>query len=293
MGGGASQPTGSDAFPWYVNQGHEYLLGLSRSATGTAWYIAAHHPFSKGVDQEASANKNQPLQLVNPKNSMLGSGNTIATYTSVFEMFKDKVADTNLTSLWTTILADTLTGDPMSDDYAAELALLNSEVDSTSLPKINAGMRDINAVLSSSFIYNKTLIEAEKLKALEKYSTTIKMRALEVAMNRYKMELDWKQSATRLNADLWKFYWISYHEFISTQSEFYKNFETWRLIMLDHLRAHLAASRGGTLPAAGAQASTGQKALSGALAGASVGAVGGPTGAAVGAVIGGIAGAFT
>ena len=82
----------------------------------------------------------------------------------------------------------------ISDSVAAWTAIYNEEVDNVTIPKFRAGMRDINAVMSSAFVLGEAYIDAARDRDIAQYQGELRMKAFlqadEIASKEALMEND-------------------------------------------------------------------------------------------------------
>lgn len=226
-----------------------------------------------------------------------GSNYSIGSYPSLFDMYGKFIAGLNVEALWRELFNDTLNGTVANNLVQAEHAFLNDELDTTAVPRFMTGMRDLNAVNSSTFIIGKALLEDTKNKAVNKFSASLKYQLIPVAQDRHKSHLAWNSGVVTVYMDMMKYYFTLRQGITEMDFAMYDRRSRWSLEMLDYRRAALGTLQGAYKSTStsegggGGGASTGSKVLGGALSGAAAGAyVGGPWGAAIGGVLGGLGG---
>lgn len=265
--------------------GYNHLMQAGLSLEGVETY--SHSPYLKPDKLHDYGNVET---IPDPSDAFFGAGLTISSYPNLYTMFTQYISNVDASALYETILDKMINSPTIDLDVAAQTAYLNDEIEQTSLPKINAGMRDINAVMSTGFVYGKAFLESQKIKAVNKYSATLKTTAMNQVQARWTEELKWSASKYEVYAKLAQFYWLSYYDYVETNQEMRVKHKAWPFTLMDFQRSFVgsAAGAGGS---AGAMPSRNQKAMSGALAGASAGAqTGSGWGTAIGAVVGAIAG---
>lgn len=221
-------------------------------------------------------------------------------------------------------LLETTEIDESVNQYSEQL---QADIEEKTLPAFEAGMRDINAVMSTSFIIGEALIFAEKNRNVAKYRADLLLAAW-ADRNKAIMNL----STTLLDADFKTYaaygtfaemvgkFWIQGVEFkrqltdklidvlrmkIVAKKE--EDDETlrraienakWPMSMSQYPASMLGSAGGGhAVPEGTGGGPTVASVLGGVMAGASIGAMfngetGGAWGSAIGGVAGGIAGAF-
>lgn len=217
----------------------------------------------------------------------------------------------------TTALASTPISDAV-DAYEAE-ELSNFQ---RSVGRWAAGMADINAVQSSSFIIGLALREQDFENKVERFRREMKLETfktivlegikghIDAAMRQQgikdqmvlagtaqvvdllKHKLDNLRSAASVLAEIKRLAIVAEHEETNLNIELDAKEATWDLEVFGYAANLLASGSGGTSGTGKAPLSTGQSVMGGALAGASIGASFGPVGAGIGAAAGGLMGLF-
>jgi hypothetical protein len=67
-------------------------------------------------------------------------------------------------------------------------------------------MRDMNAVMSSSFLVGRALMEAARVKAIARYDSEVRFKMLPVATERWTKHLEWNKEVTNVYAQVLKLY---------------------------------------------------------------------------------------
>jgi len=260
-GGGGSSP----AYTWseiryapYIESKHQNFLDTMRYHRDTA---LATNPFSGYTDVEVS-------------NAFFGIGYTISSFPSLYDMYGKFMAGLDIEALWTQLYTDTLDSTVVNDLIAAESALLDDEIVSNSLPRFNTGIRDINSVLSSTYLVGKSLIEDTKTKLISKFSADLKYRLIPIAQERWSTHLNWNKNVVGVYAEIMKFYYSTVTDVNEQNYGMSVKSILWPFTVLDFERAGLGALQGATNSKQDvAGASTASKVISGALSGAAMGAM--------------------
>jgi len=219
-----------------------------------------------------------------------GAGYVLASFPSLYDMFGKFVAGMNIEALWEEIYASTINSVAVNSLVSAESALMSDELDTTIMPRFQAGMRDLNAVMTSTFIVGKALLEDTRQKALAKFSSELRFRMLPVAQDRWKTHLAWNQEVINSYANIMKHFFTVKHGIRDSNYSLQMKKSLWPLTVMDFERANLGALQGAVKSSTGSEESGGKSVLGGALAGAAAGGmVAGPWGAAIGGVLGGVA----
>ena len=218
--------------------------------------------------------------------AFFGAGYTIASFPSLYDMYGKFMAGLDIEALWEQLYESTLESSAVNTLIAAEGALIDDEIETTSLPRLRTGMRDINAVMSSSFIVGKSLIEDARTKMVAKFSADLKYRLIPVAQERWSAHLNWNKLVIGTYAEIMKLYFSAKTDVDEVNYAMAAKNLLWPFTVLDFERAALGALQGATNAKTDvAGASTTSRVIAGALTGAVMGGM-------VGGQISGTAGGF-
>jgi hypothetical protein len=233
------------------------------------------------------------------EDAFFGSGLLLTSYASLYEKYDALITDQDPTVLYNQVFASVVNGNTVNDMITAENSRVEDSIEQESLPRFTTGMRDINAVMSSSFVIGKALIEDAKIKAMSRYSADIKGKMLPMVNEVWRTRLDWNKGAVETYAQFLKFYLSSKMDTETHNADFQMKNVVWPFTILHYEAACLGALQNAvdtkqTAPGSGASKAIGG-ALMGAAGGASMGAALGGTvmGMAAGpfgAIAGGLAG---
>jgi len=171
----------------------------------------------------------------------------------------------------------------VDDEAAAFGAILQNRIDTDTIPSFEAGMRDINAVQTTSFVIGKAILYARKDEQVAQYVADLNGKLRLQTMDQRRMLATYYVEALRLSIVAMKEHHDEYMEFETAAAK-------WDLEMYSYggnMLASIGGARGGGGPAKPSRA---QSAIGGAMVGASIGAYAGPWGAVAGAVFGGVGG---
>ena len=220
--------------------------------------------------------------------AFFGTGYTIASFPSLYDMYGKFMAGLDIDTLFSQIFEDTVNASEINDLVAAESTLLNDEITEKALPPILTGARDINSVMSSTFVIARAIPRDTQIKLVEKFSSELKYRMIPVAVDRWKTHLEWNKNVVTTYSEIMKLFFSAKMDIEDFNYSMLAKHDLWPFTVLDYERAALGALQGATTTNKDvAGGSTAQKALGGALSGAAAGAmVGGLPGAIVGGVLG-------
>ena len=280
--------------------------GDSRSEVRYAPYVEDHHTtfLSTIATRVSSVIDNSPFSGwtdVDLTDAFFGSGYTIASFPSLYDMYGKFMAGLDVDVLYTQIYEDTVNSPAINELVSAEADLLDDDITANVIPRFEVGMRDINSVMSSSFVVGKSLIEDARVKSVAKFSAGLKYQMIPVVSDRWKAHLDWNKGVTLTYAEIIKLYYSAYMDTKDMNYSMQAKNSLWPFTVLEFQRAAIGALQGAvTTQTDVAGSSRGAKAISGALTGAALGGTigsavltgttlgmsGGVIGAAAGAVVG-------
>lgn len=226
------------------------------------------------------------------EDAFFGDGYRIENFPTLYDMFGKFMASLDVCDLYGQIYENVVHGPEIENSVKTHSDMLQDEIDTKVMPRFLAGMRDINSVMSSSFIIGKAIIADSKVKAVSQFGAELRYRAIDAAAKLWVQHLDWNKSVIQLYAEYAKLYYSTKSETDKLVLEYKAKDVLWNANLLDYVRAMLGALNGA--PAAKSDKEPNQ--LAGAIGGGLSGAVtgfgaAGPIGAVIGAGLG-IAGSF-
>lgn len=260
MSGGGGSGTAGDSRIYYA----PYVEGYHKDLLYQAQYYL-----------NALMNSPSPyasLTIDDPDQSFFGAGNSLTTYPALYVMFEQYISGVDASALYETVLNSMINSATINAEISSEATYIDDEINQVSLPKINAGMRDMNAVMSTGFIHGKALLEVQKTKTVSKYSSTLKLNAMQQALPRWTEQLKWNTVIMESYMRLSQLYWSTKMDNIEIKAEMGQKDKTWRFTLLDFYRSYIGTLQGAvpspqTLPGS----SKTSRAISGALGGAAAG----------------------
>lgn len=256
MGSGGGSSSGKSSWPDYMQESHTRLLVEVEALVPTT------NPYTGVVAYDPSTViSNISTYLTNFKAFYLSIGATLTTFKTMW-------------SGWLTTASSGLT--------AAMVAAL----DVSGIPEFEAGMRDINAVQTSSFALGKSMLyarvglEAAKLALMNtNQAVELTMKYGEALRGQFASELEYTKLVI-----------IAYKEQADRQQELDVEEAKWVFFNYREAGAMLGAIGGPSAMGGSQKPNPAVSALGGAMSGAAAGSVAGPYGAIAGAVIGGVGG---
>jgi len=253
--------------------------GDSQTTIRYAPYVEAHH---SSFLSTVAANRNSIMYSspftdyvnIEVDSAFFGAGYLISSFPSLYDMYGKFMAGLDIDTLWTQLFEDTVNSSQVGSLVAAEAALIDDDIEINSIPRLQTGMRDINAVMGSSFVIGKSIIEDAKVKALSKFSADLKYHLIPVASARWSTHLEWNKGVVGVYAELMKLFFSTKVDVNEVNYSMAAKHKLWPFTVLDFERASLGSLQGATNSKTDvAGASTASKVLGGALSGAAMGAM--------------------
>lgn len=273
--GGGDQVT-TIRYADYVEAHHQTFLNIMASKRDA---VIDSSPYATYTDIE-----------IDP--GFFGTGYILASFPSLYDMYGKFMAGLDIEVLFDQTLVDTLDSAYINNLISVEGVRMTDDIIEVAQPRFVTGMRDINSVISGSFVTGKAMLEDARVKALSRFSAELKYRLIPAAVERWRSHLDWNKTVVMTYAEILKLYISSKMDTENLNFEMAAKNLLWPFTVLEYNRAALGALQGATTATSDvAGASKTQKAIGGALSGAVAGATLFPANPIIGAIVGGVLGA--
>lgn len=233
--GGGNSSSGSSATRYapYLESIHQDFLTSLRTDVDMLYHNTPRwtSPYSNHVFAEV-------------EDAFFGAGYTIASFPSLYDMYGKFMAGLDIEALYGQIFEDTVNSPQINNLVAAEGALIDDEININSIPRLETGMRDINSVMSSTFITSKALIEEARTKSISKFSADLKYRMIPLAQDRWAKHLDWNRNIVALYGDIMKLYYASKTEVNESDYSFAARDLLWPFTVYEYERAAIGTLQG-------------------------------------------------
>jgi len=189
-------------------------------------------------------------------------------------------------------------------DINAFADIIDNDLNTRVLPQFKAGLRDVNAIMSSAFVMGEADIYAARTREVTKYGTDLRLKSnlqrnemigagVERMLNDLMSAASLEGDVARLSVEAKRISTVALKEQVDGDLKIGDAGGRWNLNMYVYGQNMLSGISGGS-SSTGNEPSTAASALGGALGGAAVGAQIGSAvpgvGTAVGAVVGGLIG---
>ena len=298
-GGGGN--SGKVSYPAYLQTVHGEVLNDSGGDTLTLSLYDC-------INAALSNNPFTGVVAYDPASEMADLATALNNYTTdVAGLDFENDWETKLTQVKNKLVAELLSDTELNNDADAFRTKLEAQLTSDVLPRFQAGMRDTNSVLTSSFVIGQSILEDGIDREVANHLSKLRLSAYQDKVDKTTQitdsllgkeiqKIEFTRTVAALTAEMNRVRILFQMESDKQQTQWDTEEASWRVNLFQNLANMIAAPSGGTAvydnkdrknsPWAGA--------LSGAAAGASLGSTsGGGMGVGTGALIGAIAGYFT
>lgn len=276
--GGGGGGSGAVDYPDYMEEVHEDWLRGAVPSTLTTENITAIMASAIGASPFSGETAYDPDTELDKVDTALSGFNTV-----IDALSHNTDWATTIAAVIAAIDASVITTTYINDDVNEYAEVLDDQIESQTLPRFEAGMSDINAVISSSFPIGRSNIEGHRNRDVAKHASNLRLQlstqrnemtvnstsaALDMLMKRVQFEGMYAQ----LIADAKRIRVVASKEQVDQDLVIAESDARWDLEVFQYGANVLAAIGGGTVTAPPSGMSKGASALSGAMAGASIGA---------------------
>ncbi len=299
-GGGGGSTSGTVDYPAYMKTVHgEWLDNFGADTIGAGQSIT--HLIAAGVS-------NSPFS----GEIAYAPDTDIAFFTNALADFETAVDGVDELTLWdvyannvkATVDTDIIDETTIAAATTAHETILADKLTTEILPRFETGMRDMNAVMSSSFVIGKAVIEGFNSRSVADFDAKIRLQSysqrnqliqagISDTMSLLSTRLSFRDSVAKASVETYRIKAVLKKEEIIEQLDIDSKDYKWGL-ELYQFGGNILSSISGSAVSTMRGPSTAQSVLGGAMGGAAAGyQVGGGKGAAIGAIGGGILGAMS
>ena len=193
----------------------------------------------------------------------------------------------------------------LSAATSAHGAKLDDRLTTDVLPRFQTGMRDMNSVVSSSFVIGQAVLEGFNTREVADFDAKIRLNSygqrvqviaegIKDAIGLAQSRVQYEDAVVKTTVETYRIKAVLKKEELAEHLDIIKKDYTWGIDLFQHGSNALGSISGSAINAGGGGPSTFQSALggamSGAAAGAAIGYMGGPWGVTAGAVGGALVG---
>jgi hypothetical protein len=227
---------------------------------------------------------------IDSDSAFLGTGYVLSNFASLHDMFGKFMAGLDIDSLFSEIFEDSLVIPEIDALTDAKLTLVDDNIMKDLIPQFTLSMRSLNAVISSSFIIGKTVLEERRTKLNAILSADFRYLLIPDITKRWIDSLNQKKKVIFSYAFAMKLQIMAKHDTDRYNYRLTLRHILWPFTVLEYERAALAALQSPiTKKSSVKERSNISKVLmvaSYTVSGALIGSYFGPWGTVIGAVIG-------
>ena len=274
--GGSDSETTIIRYADYLETHHKSFL--DRVASYASVYEGyAHSPYLNYTDVEI-------------EDAFFGAGYTLSSFPSLYDMYGKFMAGLDIEVLFNQAFEDTVDGPKVAAVISSHAERLEDDITENVLPRFNAGMRDMNSVMSSTYVLGKTKMEVERTREISKYTADLQARLIPVATERWGRHLEWNKTVIGMYMEVLKMYIVAKLDVDGQNYDMAVKHRLWPFTVLTYYAAAVGALTNAQ-DIKNPTTSKSSRVLGGAAGGAAMGAsIGGPVGAGIGAGVGALVG---
>jgi hypothetical protein len=191
MGGkGDSKTENKVRFAPYLEAAHQSHIAEMSAAVDAA---AGASPFAAYVDWTA-------------EDGFFGTGYVLSNFPSLYDMYGKFLAGLDVEVLFNEAFEDLTNGTVVENAISLEADRLSDDLETEVYPRLEAGLRDLNAVMSSQFVYAKALLETKRQQTVSRFSADYKAKLMPVVVERWAKHLEWNAKVIEMYAGIIKMY---------------------------------------------------------------------------------------
>ncbi len=176
--------------------------------------------------------------------AFFGTGYLISSFPSLYDMFGKFMAGLDICALYGQVFEDVVNAPEINALVNAEAVMMDDDIEANVIPRFQAGLRDINSVMSSSYVLGRAAIEDARIKSLARFSAELKYRMIPVVIDRWRTHLDWNKHSVAMYGEIMKTYYqiktnVEEHSFHIRELD-----AKWPWMVLSQERSGLAALQG-------------------------------------------------
>jgi hypothetical protein len=172
--------------------------------------------------------------------AFFGAGYVLSSFPALYDMYGKFMAGFDIDTLFNEVYEDTINGTLVDAAIADEAEQLSDDLENETLPRYELGMRDINAVMSSTFVVGRAMLETARTKALSKFSSSLRTSLLPIATERWTRHLEWNRVTVDMYAQIMKLYLAAKHDVTDLNTEHQRMKALWPFTVLEFERAAIA-----------------------------------------------------
>jgi hypothetical protein len=309
-GGGGGAGSGAIDYPDYMERIHEDWLDdtgtdtISDSVTSVMSSALGSSPWSGETAYDPDTDITAWETAISDFATILAGLSDTVDWAALYTQAETSIPDADIAGITETEITDDV--DAFSDQ-------IDDEITTKVLPRFQAGMRDINAVMSSAFVLGEAIIEGFRDRDVAKHNSAlrlaaaeinskidservqVRLKASEIMKEMMTNRVSWEQAYAQMVAESRRIKIVAKKEETDMQLKIDEMDALWDLEVFQYGANLLAAIGGGTASTKADKPSMGASMIGGAMtgaaaggmiAGASKGTIANPVGIIGGAILG-------
>ena len=172
--------------------------------------------------------------------ALFGTGYLIGNFPSLYDMFGKFMADFDLEVPWGKIFGRIVTREEADRVVAEEMEQFDDDMMQGIMASYQTSMRAINAVVTSSFIIGKSVMERNRLMQLAKLSLEKKADLLLTVGKDFGISLSWAKKVVTGYAEIMQDYYLGKMDLDGGKYDAIEKKYLWPFYVFDFHRANLA-----------------------------------------------------
>ena len=188
--------------------------GTQKTYVRYAPYVETHHADFLNwilVKRNEALNRENPFKdysFIEVDAAFFGTGYVLSSFPSLYDMFGKFMAGLDIGIVWKSVFENKLKSSEINADVEAEIKLADEKMVKGAIADFKVSMRNINAVITSSFIIGKAKLEDKRIKTISEIRLNAKVKFLPEIGQEYSARLNWQRGTVIKYAIILKKYFI-------------------------------------------------------------------------------------
>jgi len=184
-------------------------MSSSKAITRYAPYVEAHHgDFLNTTVANRVIDDAPDYETIEVDAAFFGTGYVLSSFPSLYDMFGKFMAGLDIGIVWKSVFENKLKSSEINADVEAEIKLADEKMVKGAIADFKVSMRNINAVITSSFIIGKAKLEDKRIKTISEIRLNAKVKFLPEIGQEYSARLNWQRGTVIKYAIILKKYFI-------------------------------------------------------------------------------------
>uniref|UniRef100_A0A6M3KRI3 Uncharacterized protein n=1 Tax=viral metagenome TaxID=1070528 RepID=A0A6M3KRI3_9ZZZZ len=140
--------------------------------------------------------------------AFFGVGYVLSNFPALYDMYGKHMSGLDVEEIWNTTFDRVVSAPDVEDATTEKMKLVDEEIDKVDLAKFQVGMRNLNAVASSSFVVGKAMMEDKRVKLRASVSLEARAALLQTTGKDFLSDLNWEKMTVTTYATVMKDYFL-------------------------------------------------------------------------------------